>query len=222
MSKTASEIVDRALTLIDEVPTSFVTAATTETSIREQALEILPEVCRDLVKELPYELKRYLAIEGVLFSDALINGESQNNYTKQKIAFKAPSDFWELVSMRLTAWAKPVTKYILIDGEEYAKQNNPFSRAGKQNPVIAISNTVVFANARIECFSINNGDATTIDVFQYIKFTNVPDDSGNTWPDELFDEVTKALATELHIIKSRIDEAVIKGEETVNAIEQHE
>ena len=60
MPKTASQIVDRALTLIDEVPTTVETAATTETSIREQALEILPEVCRDLVKELPLELKKYL------------------------------------------------------------------------------------------------------------------------------------------------------------------
>jgi hypothetical protein len=58
MPKSASQIVARALTLIDEVVTSFDTAATTETSIRNQALEILPEVCRDLVKELPLELKR--------------------------------------------------------------------------------------------------------------------------------------------------------------------
>ena len=231
MSKSASDIVDRALTLIDEVPTSFATAASTETSIREQALEILPEVCRDLVKELPWDLKRYLAVScgdypnGLILCeppvDNLTNGEDQSSYNKQKVAFLTPIDFWELVSMRLTVWAKPVTKYIYIDSESYPKQNNPFTRAGKQNPVIAIS-TNKDNNARIECFSVNNGDATDVDVFEYVSFDNVPDDAGKTWPDELFDEITKALATELHIIKSRLDEATIKGEETANAIEQHE
>lgn len=222
MAKTASQIVDRALTLIDEVPTSFDTAATTETSIREQALEILPEVCRDLVKELPWDLKRYLATTATLSTDTLLNGESQTGYTKQKVGFQAPSDFWELVSIRLTVWAKPVTKYIYIGGEEYAKQNNPFTRAGKQNPVVALSNTRIGGDVRIECFSIDDGDNETVDVFQYVSFNNVPDDSGTNWPDELFDEITKALATELHIIKSRLEEAVIKGEEVTNAIEQHE
>lgn len=222
MSKTASDIVDRSLTLIDEVVTDFITAASTETSIRDIALEILPEVCRDLVKELPWELKRYLAETATLTADTLSNGESQSDYVKQKVAFTAPTDFWELVTIRLTVWARPVTKYILIDGEEYAAQNNPFSRAGKQSPVVAISNTTSGSNARIECFSVNDGDATTVGVFEYVKFDNVPDDVSKTWPDELFDEITKALATELHIIKNRIEEAEIKGEEIRNSLEQHE
>ena len=222
MAKTASDIVDRALTLIDEVPTTFATAATTETSIRQQALEILPELCRDLIKELPWDLKRYLAKTETLVADPLLNGEDQSAYFKQKVAFQAPSDFWELVSIRLTVWARPVTDYIYINGENYAKQNNPFTRAGKQSPVVALNNTASGGNARIECFSVNKDDVKTVANFQYVSFDNVPDDVGNTWPTELFDEVTKALATELHIIKARLDEAAIKGEEINNALEQHE
>ena len=222
MSESASNIVDRALTLIDEVSTTFATAATTETSIRNQALEILPELCRDLIKELPWGLKRYLAEPATLVADPLVNGEDQLTNFKQKVAFKAPDDFWELVSIRLTVWARPVTEYIYIGSEQYPKQNNPFTRAGKQSPVVALSNTTSGSDARIECFSINDGDAETVANFQYISFNNVPDDLGNNWPTELFDEVTKALASELHIIKGRLNEASVKGEEITNAIEQHE
>lgn len=230
MAKTASQIVDRALTLIDEVPTSFNTAATTETSIREQALQILPEVCRDLVKELPWGLKQYLGNDGV----ELINnleipiGENQTDYIKQKVIFTAPDDFWELISLQLDVWAKPVTKYIYVDSTEYSKQNNPFTRASKQNPVVAMSQGIQEQSEfpkdkmKLECFSVTKGDVKTVAEFQYISFDNVPDNVDNTWPDELFDEVTKALAAQLHIIKSRIDEAVIKGEETKSAIGQHE
>lgn len=222
MSKTASEIVDRALSLIDEVVTTFATAASTETSIREQALEILPEVARDLIKELPWELKRYLATTAVLASDPLTDGESQADYYKKMVAFQAPSDFWELVSIRLTAWSKPVVDYILIGGEQYEKQNNPFTRAGKQNPVVALNNTASGGNARIECFSVNDADVQTVANFQYVSFDNVPDDLGNSWPDELFDEISKALATELHIIKSRLEEANIKDLNTQKLLDQHE
>lgn len=221
MAKTASEIVDRALSLIDEVPTSFQTAATTETSIRDQALEILPELCRDLIKELPWDLKRYLGQDGPLSSELLNEGEDQSNYFKQKVAFIAPSDFWELVSIRLRVWSRPVTSYIYINDEHYPKQNNPFTRAGKNSPVVALNNESIGSDARIECFSINKGDIPNIANFQYVSFDNVPDDSGNTWPDELFDEVTKALASELHIIKGRLNEAQVRGEEITNAIDQH-
>jgi hypothetical protein len=222
MSKTASDIVDRALTLIDEVPTTFATAATTETSIRNQALEILPEVCRDLIKELPWDLKRYLATTATLTADSLSDGEDQSGYFKQKVAFKAPADFWELVSIRLTVWNRPVTEYIYINSENYPKQNNPFTRAGKQSPVVALSNTKTGSDARVECFSINNGDAATVANFQYVSFDNVPNDSGKTWPDQVFDEITKALATELHVIKGRLEEASVKGTEITNALDQHE
>jgi hypothetical protein len=222
MAKTASEIVARALTLIDEVVTDFNTAATTETSIRQQALEILPELCRDLIKELPWGLKRYLAKTATLVVDPLDNGEDQASYFKQKVAFKAPDDFWELVSIRLTVWAKPVTEYIYINSENYPKQNNPHTRAGKQNPVVALNNTASGGNARIECFSVNDTDVKTVANFDYVSFDNIPNDSGITWPDEVFDEITKALAGELNIIKGRMDEASVKGTEITNAIEQHE
>lgn len=221
MSKSASDIVNRALTLIDEEPTSFNTAATTETSIREQALEILPEVCRDLVKELPFELKRYLAEIGTL--TLLPSIPNQTPYLKQKVTYRLPSNFWELVHMRLSTWSKPVTDYIIIGSKEYSKQNNPYTRAGIQNPVVALSDEydLDFSSKIIECFSANSDQVVTGYTFSYISFDNVPNDSGNTWPDELFDEITKALATELHIIKSRLNEAMIKGESAVNAIDQH-
>ena len=223
MPKTASNIVDRALTLVDEQVTTILNAATTESSIREIALEILPEVSRDLVKELPYELKRYLAEPGgSLTIDPLIDGEDQSGYVKKKVAFLAPADFWELVAIRLTVWARPVTSYILVDSPEYAVQNNPFTRSGKQNPTVAISNESIGNDSRIECFSVHNDDVSTIKVIEYVSFDNVPDDSGNNWPDELFDEITKALASQLDLIKDRIEKGSVRGEETLRAIEQHE
>lgn len=222
MAKTASNIVDRALTLIDEQTTDILDAASTEVSVREMALGILPEVCRDLVKELPYELKRYLATDALLTLELLENGEDQSAYKKQKVAYEAPSDFWELVAIRLQVWARPVTNYMLIDSPEYYVQNNPFTRSGKQNPSVAISNQTTGPGARIECFSKNDGDSNSVNLFQYVAFDNVPDDSGNNWPDELFDETTKALASQLDLIKDRVEKGAIRGEEAFRAIEQHE
>lgn len=223
MAKTATQIVTRALTLLDEQLPSFAQAATTEMSLSVMALDLLPTVARNLVKELPYSLKSYLAksTPAALVADTLANGEVQTDYTKKKVSFTAPSDFWELIAIRLTVWAKPVTDYILIDSPEYAKQNNPFTRAGKQNPVVAISNTSTGADARIECFSTHGTDAQTVANFQYVSFDNVPDDVSNSWPDELFDHITKALAMELNTIKGRVDESAIREKETENIIEQH-
>ena len=223
MSKTATEIVTRALTLLDEQLPSFAQAASTEMSLSDMALDILPTVARNLVKELPYSLKRYLAksAPAALVADTLADGEAQSNHTKKKVSFTAPTDFWELVALRLTVWSKPVTEYILIDSPEYVKQNNPFTRAGKQSPVVAISNTSSNATSRIECFSVHGMDAQTVANFQYVSFTNVPDDVSNSWPDELFDHITKALAMELNTIKGRINESAIREKETENIIEQH-
>ena len=111
--------------------------------LSDMAFDLLPTVCRNLVKELPYSLKSYLAkaTPDALVEETLADGEVQTDYTKKKVSFTAPTDFWELIVIRLKVWSKPVTEYILIDGPEYSKQNNPFTRAGKQNPVVAISNT---------------------------------------------------------------------------------
>lgn len=222
--KTASDIIKKALTLIDEKVTDILDASSTEMSLADMAAEILPEVARSLVKELPYDLKRLLAKANpaALVVDALANGEAQTNHTKKKVAFTAPADFWELVALRLTVWARPVTNYIYVDSPEYGIQNNPFTRAGKQNPVVAISNTSANATARIECFSVNGADVQTVAGFQYVSFTNVPDDAGNGWPDELFDKITRALASELNVIKGRIQEGEIQGMEALKSIEQHE
>nr|WP_319265296.1 hypothetical protein [uncultured Draconibacterium sp.] len=222
MPKSADDIVKRALTLIDEQVLDALTVSSNEMSVSDMALEILPEVCRDLVKELPYELKRYLAKTGTLTIDTISNGEDQTAYVKKKVGFETPTDFWELVAIRLTVWAKPVIDYIHIDSNEYQIQNNPFTRGGKQNPVVALSNVSAGSKARIECFSVHNDDVKTVDVFQYVAFDNVPDNSGNNWPDEVFDEVTKALATQLHLIKNRLDEASLRNDETLEAIKQHE
>lgn len=221
MAKTATEIIDKALTLIDEQLTTFTQAASTEMTIREMAEELLPDVCRNLVKELPYELKRYLATSAVLVEEVLSDGESQTNYIKKKVAFTTPSDFWELVALRLTVWAKPVTEYMLVDSPEYKRQNNPFTRSGKQNPSVALTNKGTGSSSRIECFSVHNADAKTVALFEYVTFDNVPDDVGNDWPDEIFDEITKALASELNVIKGRFKEGAIKGEEAEKAIVQH-
>lgn len=224
MAKTATQIIAKALTLVDEKVTDILDAASTEMSLTEMAAELLPEVARSLVKELPYDLKRLLAkaTPAALVADTLATGEVQTNYTKKKVSFTAPTDFWELIALRLTVWSKPVTSYIYIDSPEYAIQNNPFSRAGKQNPVVAISNTTTVATARIECFSTHLTDVQTVANFQYVAFTNIPDNVGNSWPDELFEKITKALAAELNVVKGRIQEGEIMGQSAMQAIEQHE
>jgi len=219
--KTATEIVDRTLTLLDEQLSSFTALASTEMSVREMVLEVLPTVARMLIKQLPYELKRYLAKSGTLSEESLSYGEAQT-YTKQKVAFTAPSDFWELVSIKLRVWAKPVTEYILIDSPEYDVLHNPFTRPGKYNPKVALSNKASGSDARIECFSVGLGDSKIASEFQYISFNNVPDDAGNSWPDELFEHITKALAAEINVIKNRVNEALVKSDEISNAIEQHQ
>ena len=222
MAKSATQIVDQALTLIDEQVTDALNASTTEMSVADMAKSVLPQVARDLIKELPYEMKQYLSETAVLAVDALSAGEDQSAYDKQKVAYVAPTDFWELVAIKLPSWARVVTDYILIDGSNYDKQNNPFLRGGPQNPVVAISQKGSGAGMRIECFSIPDGGSTSPDVFQYVSFDNVPDDSGNTWPDELFDEISKAVASELHAIKERIDQATLRGDDVLIKLEQHE
>ena len=221
--KTASDIIKRALTLIDERVTDILDASSVEMSLTDMAAEILPEVARSLIKELPYDLKRLLAKANpvALVADVLADGELQTNHTKKKVAFTAPADFWELIAIRLTVWSKVVTNYIYIDSPEYAIQNNPFSRAGKQNPMVAISNTSANATARIECFSAHAADVVTISAFQYVSFGNVPDNAGNSWPDELFDKITRALASELNVIKGRLQEGALQGQEALKSIEQH-
>ena len=218
--KTGTEIIERALTLIDEQLTEFDVAASTEMSMADIAVEILPDVCRNLIKSLPYEQKRYLAKTATLVAETLSGGEVQTDYIKQKVAYVAPDDFWELVAMRLSVWSNPVTSYILIDGKEYSDQNNPFSRGGKQNPVIAISNHATGSGARIECFSIHKGDTATVSLFQYVAFDNVPD-TVKTWPDQLFELASIALASQLLNIKQRSGQGQQLENEGVKIIEQH-
>lgn len=210
---------------MDEQLTEFATAATTEMSLKEIALQVLPSVCRELIKELPFELKRLLAVElASMPIDTLSDGELQSSYVKRKVAFILPSDFWELVSIRMIVWSKPVTDYILIDSDEYKLQHNPFTRAGKQNPVVAVSSERTGGDARLECFSVHNDDSQLIHSFWYVSFDNVPDDEvdGVRWPDELFNIVSKSLASELNVIKGRVDSGILRGDDTTNTITQHE
>lgn len=218
--KTGTQIIERALTLIDEQLTEFDVAASTEMSMADIAAEILPDVCRNLVKSLPYEQKRLLAKTATLVDETLTGGEVQTDFIKQKVAFVAPDDFWELVAIRLSVWSNPVTSYILIDGKEYSAQNNPFSRGGKQNPIVAISNHATGSGARIECFSIHKGDTATVSLFQYVAFDNVPD-TVQTWPDQLFELTSVALASQLLNIKQRSGQSQQLENEGVKIIEQH-
>ncbi len=224
MSKTATDIVKRALTLLDEQLPSFTQAASTEMSLSAMAFDILPTVARNLVKELPYNLKKHLPKSLPLLPvESLQDGENQSVYNpteKRKVAFILPSDFWELISIKLKYWAKPVTEYIMVDSPEYAKQHNPFTRAGNYNPVVAISQARDGSD-RLECFSVNVLEPVWVDYFYYVSFDNVPNDTDNPWPDELFDHITKALAMELNTIKGRIAESGIREKETENVIEQH-
>jgi len=227
MAKTAADIIKRALTLVDERVTDLQDAASTEMSLTDMAAEILPEVWRSMIKLLPFELKKYLVKTATLVADSLSTGESQSAYTKKKVAFVSPNDFWDLVSLQLTVWAKPATSYILVDSPEYSIQNNPFTRAGKQNPVVAVADVSTGTNRvfRIECFSVGPSDVTTVAKFEYVSFNDYPRDTvGDTvaCPDELFEKITRALAAELMAIKGRIQEGELQGNEALKSIEQHE
>ena len=186
---------------------------------------VYPEIAKlsnDELRAKTVELKKYISESASLTPESLANGEVQTGFKKKKIAFIPPADFWELVSLKLTVWSKPVNSYILIDSPEYNTQNNQFTRGGKQNPVVAVSSSNT-GDFRIECFSIGEGDPTTVALFEYISFNNVPGlDSDLTWPDELFEKITKALAAELNVIKGRIQEGEIMGQSAQQAIEQHE
>lgn len=218
MPISATDIVNKALTLIDEQLLELSQIGTAEMSTKDTALDILPEVCRDLIKELPFGLKIYLEKTGTV-SASLADG--QEGYVKKKVRISAPDDFWELVSLKMNVWSQAATKYIYIDYPDYTYQNNPFTRGGKQNPVVALANGIT--NKTIECFSVGEGDSLSVDYLKYISFDNVPDDEaeGVRWPDELMDEVSKALASQLLVIKGQTESGLLRGEETQQAIEQH-
>jgi len=226
----ATMIVDRALVLLDEKPVDLNQVATTEMSLKEMGLEILPEVCLNLIRELPFELKHLIAEEQDMFPDDLTEGEKAINLltSKKKAAWQLPIKFWDMVSFSLDWWSKPVTKYIYIDGEEYERQNNPFTRAGVHNPVIAISeikeNTGTTGHYRLEVFSVSEKEPTGTKKISYIAYDNVPDDivGGKRWDDRLLEVTAKALASELLVIKNKIAEGTARGDDVLTDIEQHE
>lgn len=227
--KYAEDIVNYALTLLDEQLTEFETAASTEMSLYDMGIEILPQVCRSLIKTMPYELKKYIAYSGTLVEETLTGGESQSAYLKKKVAFTAPEDFWELVALRLSVWSNPVTHYILIDDPAYTIQNNPHTRSGKQNPTVVVTNTTAEdqghsmtpTRVRIECFSVHGDDEVVVSLFQYVSFTRVPTGAQYPWPDELLDITGKALAAELALIKNRTQQGSLIGNEGGKIIEDH-
>lgn len=232
MAITATDIIQYSITLLDEQLTEFSNAdvsAATEMSIKDMAEIALPNICRNLVKSLPYELKRYLAKSGTLVDEVLSGAEDQSSYVKRKVAFLLPTDYWELVAVWLSVWSNPQTNYISIDDPRYTIQNNPFTRSGKQNPTVVVANTLATSQsqsltatqARLECFSVHNDDEVVVRLFEYISFDNVPDDVGNSWPDQLLDVTAKALASELMLIKNRTQQGQLIGEEGEKIIEQH-
>jgi len=232
MEKSASEIVDRALTLLDEKPTEFTQAASTEMSLKEMGLELLPNVCRNLVRELPFELKELLAESGLMIVDTLTAGEERINALtpKKKAAWRLPLDYWEFSSIQFDEWSKAVTSYITVGSKDYERQNNPFTRSGTHEPVVAIAK---IGNEdpsniyhRLEVFSLAEDTVVVSTHVRYVSFDNVPDDEalplGNRWDEKLFEVTAKALASELLVIKGKIAEGTARGDDVLTDIEQHE
>lgn len=219
MALGANDIITRALTILDERLIDVDVLATTEMSLKEIAEDILLSVSMKVAKELPFELKRLLSLTN--YSQT---GYSETPYPgarKKKVVLSVTDSFWELVSLKFPAWDKVVTSYISVDSPEYGIQNNPFTRAGKQNPVVAISDKNT--SRVLECFSIEDGDSETTEIFRYLTIDNLPGSAsfGILHP-ALLEPFAKALAAELIFIKDNAQKSQMLENQTQENVDQHQ
>lgn len=218
MATSTNDIIARALTILDERLIDITQLASTEMSLQDIAAEVLPSVALKVVRELPFELKRLM-----VSTSGAVTGYSVVGYPgaiKKKVVLNIPDTFWELVSIKFPSWDKVVTSYITMDSPEYAIQNNPFTRAGKQNPVVAMSDG---STTRVlECYSIEEGDSETTEIFRYISTTQIPGTTTfTTLPDVLLEPFAKALAAELILIKDNANKSALFENQTEETVEQH-
>lgn len=61
---------------------------------------------------------------------------------------RLPDDFLRIAYVRMSDWNRPVNEAITEDSPDYSKQRNPYTRAGTQKPVVAITN-----DKWLECYT---------------------------------------------------------------------
>lgn len=219
MATSTNDIIQRALTILDERLIEVDQLASTEMSLQDIAAEVLPSVALKVVKELPFELKRLMATTNYATTGYSVVGYP--GATKKKVVLNITDAFWELVSIKFPSWDKVVTSYITIDSPEYAAQNNPFTRGGCQNPVVVLSDRNT--SRTLECYSIEEGDSETTEIFRYITTAQIPGTATfTTLPDVLLEPFAKALAAELILIKDNAGKSALLENQTQQSIEQHE
>lgn len=219
MAISTNDIIQRALTILDERLIEVDQLASTEMSLQDIAAEVLPAVALKVVKELPFELKRLMAPTNYAQTGFSVAGYP--GATKKKVVLNITDSFWELVSIKFPSWDKIVTSYITIDSPEYAIQNNPFTRAGSQNPVVVLSDRS--SSRTLECYSVEEGDSVTTEIFRYITTAQIPGTASFTsLPDVLLEPFAKALAAELIMIKDNAGKSALLENETQKSINQHE
>ena len=86
-----------------------------------------------------------------------------------------PADFLRLFSFKMTAWTKEATNALhpSRDVVKYTLQQNKWTRGSKTKPVVAVNykkNTLL--DQVLEYYSLESGDAFTIDYLRYIPFVD--------------------------------------------------
>lgn len=218
MATSSNDIITRALTILDERLIEVDQLVSTEMSLQDIAAELLFSVSLKVVRELPFELKRLMSNTNYAQTGYAVVGYP--GALKKKVVLTVNEYFWELVAIKFPSWDKVVTSYITMDSPEYAIQNNPFTRAGKQNPVVAMSDG---ASSRVlECYSIEEGDSETTEIFRYITIQQVPGHATfTTLPDVLLEPFAKALAAELIMIKDNAAKGGLLENQTEETVQQH-
>lgn len=218
MATSSNDIITRALTILDERLIEVDQLVSTEMSLQDIAAELLFSVSLKVVRELPFELKRLMA--NTNYSQTGYSVVGYPGALKKKVVLTINENFWELVAIKFPSWDKVVTSYITMDSPEYSIQNNPFTRAGKQNPVVAMSDG---ASSRVlECYSIEEGDAESTEIFRYITIQQVPGHAAFTiLPDVLLEPFAKALAAELIMIKDNAAKGGLLENQTEETVQQH-
>lgn len=218
MALGANDIIIRALTILDERLIDVNVLATTEMSLKDIAEELLLSVSMKVVKELPFELKRLLPTTNYNQTGYSVPGYSTSR--KKKVILSVNDSFWELIAIKFPSWDKVVTNYITVDSPEYGVQNNPFTRAGSQNPVVAMSDR---GTSRVlECYSIEEGDSETTEIFRYVTVDNLPGSTSfGVLAPALLEPFAKALAAELIFIKDNANKGQMLEDQAQDNVNQH-
>lgn len=103
-------------------------------------------------------------IEGKASSDPAVDNGDGTGYVV------IPEDYIRLKSFKMSEWGREVTEPISMEDPLYKKQRSKYTRGGKAKPVCVIKDKVLksVVTKVLEYYSLEDGDAHTIDHFIYI------------------------------------------------------